>query len=471
MKKWREMQKNKFLNSSFSKNRLSHYSKSDNIKTNNTLHDIFKNNKTLLFSFLPIAFFILLDYYTLNHNFNFSSASFTEIYFNSLNLSSQILVLVSVFPFVIIFVFFTIPYLNSCVLGIYNLSVKEPVITTKHKLLILFFITILLVLSCYIFLYNKDYSFIALIFVILLLLVFTLFVSYIALNKSNGSTFLISFFIAIFLFFLSILSYIMLNEFIEDGSYGFIVLILALLLPLILTSFIANAALHMLNIDIKVILKDSPYLSGIYFSISYIILICISYNTLLDVFKFDAIVPFLMFIWMCQYISIIIVIIRTYAPISKTSRKNKVFTLQNISIALLLMMIAIYFVHRENKNLWNNTQEKNTNFSFNLFINKFFLSNNNTIMDINATYYDNNSSSEIKKCWDNKIKNIHLDSNQTTYLPISNEMKLYFKKENENITCVYAINKNQYNYRLQDIGFIDTQKRRDFGKAITKDKK
>lgn len=116
------MQKNKFLNSNISKNRLLRHTKSNNIQTPNTIHNILKNNTTLIFSFLPIAFFILLDYYTLSYNFHFSSASFTEIYFNSLNLSSQILVLVSVFPLVIIFVFFTIPYLNSLVLGIHNSS-------------------------------------------------------------------------------------------------------------------------------------------------------------------------------------------------------------------------------------------------------------------------------------------------------------------------------------------------------------
>jgi hypothetical protein len=105
-----------------------------------------------------------------------------------------------------------------------------------------------------------------------------------------------------------------------------------------------------------------------------------------------------------------------------------------------------------------------------LFINKFFLSPNHMVIDIDATHHDN-SGSEIKQCWDNKIKKIHIDSNQTTYLPISNEMKLYFKKADENITCVYAISKNQYNYRLQEIGHINTQQRRDFENSITKDKR
>ena len=412
MKKWREMQKNKFLNSSFSKNRLSQYSKSDNIKTNNTLHDIFKNNKTLLFSFLPIAFFILLDYYTLSYHFNFSSASFIEIYFNSLNLSSQILVLVSVFPLVIIFVFFTIPHLNSFVLEMYNSSIKKPA-TALKKILISLFITIVLFIS-------------------------------------------------------STLSYWI---FLKIEGYGFIVLILTLLLPLLLTSLIINSVLKLrrFNIDIKVIIKDSPILFGFSFSISYVILIFISYNTLLDIFNSEAIVPFLMLILIHQLITMMLISGRDYSSISKTNTKNKFFTLKNICITLLSIMLAIYFVDRTNKNLWEYIEEE-ANFSFNLFINKFFLSDNHIIIDINATYYDNDTS-EIKQCWDNKIKKIHIDSNQTTYLPISNEMKLYFKKENENITCVYAINKNQYNYRLQDIGFIDTQKRRDFGKAITKDKK
>jgi hypothetical protein len=164
---------------------------------------------------------------------------------------------------------------------------------------------------------------------------------------------------------------------------------------------------------------------------------------------------------------------RDYTSISKTNTKNKFFTLPKIFVALLIVMFLIYIFDRANKGLWEYAEynkEQKTNFSFNLFINKFFLSNNHTIIDIHATHYDNNSS-EIKQCWDNKIKNIHLDSNQTTYLPISNVMSLYFKILNENIICVYAMNKNQYNYRLQDIGYIDTQRRSDFEKVITKDKK
>ncbi len=408
MKKWREMQKNKFLNSSFSKNRLSQYTNSNDIKTTDTIHNIFKNNTTLIFSFLPIAFFILLDYYTLSYNFNFSSASFIEIYFNSLNLSSQILVLVSVFPLVIIFVFFTIPYLNSFVLEMYNSSVRKPTTTL---------IEILISLS-----------------------------------------------LALVLFILSTLSYWI---FLKIEGYGFIVLILALLLALIFTSFITYITLNKLNIEIKVILKDSPILFGFSFPISYIILIFISYNTLLDIFNSEAIVPFLMLILIHQLITMMLISGRDYSSISKTNAKNKFFTLKNICITLLSIMLAIYFVDRTNKNLWEYIEEEKTNFSFNLFLNKFFLSDNHIIIDINATYYDNNSSKT--KCWNNKIKNIHLDSNQTTYLPISNEMKLYFKKEDENITCVYAISKNQYNYRLQDIGYIDTQRRSNFEKAITKD--
>ena len=405
------MQKNKFLNSSFSKNKLSRHTKPD--KSN---FEIFKD--ILLYGFPSFIFFIaaaftILDYYTLVDIFNFNSAMALEVYFNTFDTTTQIFIAIAiaVFPFIIIFIFLTIPYLNSLVLEKYHSNVKK---STKTLIEIV-----------------------------------------------------ISSFLALVLLILSTLSYCI---FLKIEGYGFIVIILSLLLPLLLTSFIASAILNKLNIDIKVIIKDSPILFGSSFSISYIILIFIFYNTLLDIFKSEFIITFLMVIFIYQLTTTIIISNRDYSSTLKTNSKNKFFTSPIIYLALLLVIFFINIFDKENKDLWDDAKEEKTNFSFNLFLNKFFLSDNHTIIDINATYYENNNS-EIKQCWNNKIKNIHLDSNQTTYLPISNEMKLYFKKEDKNITCVYAISKNQYNYRLQDIGYIDTQRRSDFEKAITKDKK
>ncbi len=47
-------------------------------------------------------------------------------------------------------------------------------------------------------------------------------------------------------------------------------------------------------------------------------------------------------------------------------------------------------------------------------------------------------------------------------------MKTYWLSS---ISFSKKFDKNQYNHLLQDIGHIDTQRRRDFEKAIPKDKK
>lgn len=120
---------------------------------------------------------------------------------------------------------------------------------------------------------------------------------------------------------------------------------------------------------------------------------------------------------------------------------NKRFLFAIVSIVGVSIFMFESFLNNSNKNIW--TDFNKTASSTNLFLNKYFLSENT--VDFNIT--------------DNTNKTIHIDTT-ATYLPVSKEMKLYFIDNNDsNETIVYAVEKkyykDHYNYILIDTGHID----------------
>jgi len=191
-------------------------------------------------------------------------------------------------------------------------------------------------------------------------------------------------------------------------------------------------------------LKESPKLT---FSILYFftiaIFIFLDYLTILNIFHFSS----------SKFLEIYLYSINI---------SNTLFFLL-ITLVPFFIIAAMLLI-----DVWKDT--KDSALTWNLFINNFYLSDNHAVFDINTSNYDN-SKTEIQSC----LKDKKIDSSQTKYLPISKEMKLYFKIQNEDITCVYAINKkfykNQYNYILEDIGYIDTTKKGKHDETITRNKK
>ena len=135
----------------------------------------------------------------------------------------------------------------------------------------------------------------------------------------------------------------------------------------------------------------------------------------------------------------------------KRKHKNIIQSAGFQLLFIIFVIICLYIlnvIYNENKNLWQNTQKQE--FTFNLFLDKFFLSKStHTIsLDVKNIY--------IKEC------SSVLDSNTTTILPFSKTISLYFqapKSNDKNISkCVYAIekryNKSGVNYNLLDIGYI-----------------
>ena len=363
--------------------------------------DFIKNNITLVISissFLLISFFELLDYYTFTNTFHFSNASFIEIYFYSLGLASQMLTLVTLFPFMIMFILIYPIYLNSKIL-----SSKLSLIESNINCVIVVVLGMLM---------------------------------------------------AIILLFLSVSTYFVLTKL---PFNAFIFILIAMIISYSSTSLIIVNALKRLKLDIRIITKNELFL--FLFIVTFIL--CYTYFiTVIDGFEMfnyidDTAILYLIFIMFIQFISVIILSLKEISLYNNTySEKNYI---DNIYAGFIIIFLMIAFLNHEDIDTWNDTKEKQGKFSSNLFINKFYLATNHTIFDLNTTNYEN-STTKIEYC--TQANNEIIDSNLTTYLPISKEMKLYFKeKQDYNITCIYAVNKiiykNKYNYILKDIGYID----------------
>jgi hypothetical protein len=120
-----------------------------------------------------------------------------------------------------------------------------------------------------------------------------------------------------------------------------------------------------------------------------------------------------------------------------------------MALLLIIALASIKYLDYENEDSWKSTKEELTSFSFNLFINKFYLSNNHIKFNVNTSNFENNDINN--SCMHNTSDILSIGTNEITYLPLSKKGKLYFKKE-DNITCVYAVDKD---YKLLDIGYIN----------------
>lgn len=153
-----------------------------------------------------------------------------------------------------------------------------------------------------------------------------------------------------------------------------------------------------------------------------------------------------------QFIETILTISRKKISFFEKFKDNKA----NIAVIIVILTILTILLNHINEKTWK--EDKKSLWSISLFMNKMFLSGNSKNIDLNITNL-NNQDINLTKIYSLGI--VKLDAN-TTYLPISKEMKLYFKENNEtNQTIVFAVEKHSYKgkyfYSPIDIGYIDNK--------------
>jgi len=367
-------------------------------KSNQTIVNYFKENKKLLFSisyFSYIFIFILLDYLTFIYSFNFSSANFLEIYLYSIDiLSAQFFFIVTLIPFFILLVAFFISLIGSAPI---LLLYKFDISNNKIKDSIEIVIMSTFLLTIFSLLYSK---------------IIYEFIKYIDINNYY-----------LFAFFLAI----------QIG------------LTFITIGYILSEAYK----------KNFDYISD--FEFSLFLILFLFFFPLVSIFIGNVYHDFALYLLVSLFFTFGSLIIVNIFFNKKNQVKKIKYNNYFLSIGMFIIAnLFIFIFHNSNVESWRNL--KNSQLTWNLFINKFYKSNNNSIIDINTTTYTANNITQ--HCVNEETNTTHISLN-AEYLPISKEMKLYFKeKADDNITCIYAINKkfykNKYNYILEDIGYINT---------------
>jgi len=138
--------------------------------------------------------------------------------------------------------------------------------------------------------------------------------------------------------------------------------------------------------------------------------------------------------------------------LDNTKKKEQKVSLKYIyTIVMLFVIFMIGIEYKTNEDSWKDTMSKKL--TFNLLVNKKFLSINNETINIDVLNYNDSSP-----CKDVDTIEVSIDNNTTDVLAISKSIRLYFKKDDNN-TCIYAVEKQYYKgrpvYNLLDIGYMD----------------
>ena len=356
-----------------------------------SLKDLYEYFIILLKVLYPILLllFILLDYFTFTSTFNFQRSTFLDFYLFNINiLDSSYLLLIIWLPGIIIL----LPYLTS------YLSTFFPYYLARNKQL-----------SLLKFLKNSNYYIQILILSLLwsFILFFLSWLLFNFLNYCHASWYFFLIGAGILLAFSYYMLFQLINYFLEKNKNFMALYTLAHITSwAIVSSLIATYIINSKDFQFYIAYIDLLVL----FSLLFISSFYTEQNNFKDRNQVDLL-------------------------------NNKRFLFAIVSIVGVSIFMFESFLNNSNKNIW--TDFNKTASSTNLFLNKYFLSENT--VDFNIT--------------DNTNKTIHIDTT-ATYLPVSKEMKLYFIDNNDsNETIVYAVEKkyykDHYNYILIDTGHID----------------
>ena len=144
-----------------------------------------------------------------------------------------------------------------------------------------------------------------------------------------------------------------------------------------------------------------------------------------------------------------------YLEYQKVKKSN---TLKNknpklVPLSIVTIVIAIMFLITGAKDEWRdlNSSDSLNDITCNLLLNKIYLFDNKKMVDIDIKGFERSDRCLSKLRGDS----FTLDNNGTKVI-LSDANRLYFKPMDENLTCVYAVNKIQYKgkekYSLFDVG-------------------
>lgn len=360
--------------------------------------------------FVPILIFalLLLDYLTFTQTFNFEPATFFDVYLYEINISnSPFLLIIGFFPLVGALLVYMMSYLS--VIFSFNL-LKFPTTKIQKIVEILNEFEVLIKET-----FDINHSYLKDIFVIPIVFVSLLIIS---------SAFITS----------------QMNELkTEDWPY----VLLSFVFPLFIAHF---ATIRFLKYHKETEQYQLVSFGNLIMSSIYIFLSIVFFNWLnlkeLALYLFLLLFPT---IFSFQLLD-------TLVDNERNNGKNKTATRANTAIILIIVsvitILAIATFYKENNKQWRN-QNTDPSMTMNLFLNKNFLSSNTEIIDLNCSNFRG-------KDWNQSIQHIALDQN-TMYLPISKEMKLYFTDiNNTKMSKIYAVQKQFYKgetyYKLYGIG-------------------
>lgn len=360
--------------------------------------DIFSKYIKILY---PIIIVILgiLDYFTFVEIFHFKTASFLDTYVYNISLFNSSLLLIILFlPLFLVVVFFGINFLSIYI----PIFMYEKMNTSKY------FFSSLIKTS------EKGYKnpiLLSLIFSILII-VFSLLVSLF------GSNTLLNVMLLIFLILLLTNSFTI-SSLIQSQKRDKMFMNTYMLSSLLIFSFFIIVVIQSF---------DNKYIA---FIITMSFLLSMSNLPFLDLFLID----------------------KTSKRVLLNTKKQYYFAI-TIIFTVLLALITLFF-HNINEESW--IDQKKSSASISLFLNKQFKSENPINIDINISSINLNKYIN-KSAFDVNTSIIYFDIN-TTYLPISKDIKLYFKDSNKtNQTLIYAVEKKyfkgKYNYIPIDVGYI-----------------
>ena len=135
--------------------------------------------------------------------------------------------------------------------------------------------------------------------------------------------------------------------------------------------------------------------------------------------------------------------------VTKKTRITKVDKLAFLISFIIILPSIFYWLN--NTLIWNNLNS----FSYNLVLNNGFKSQNYHNIKVNVLGYENNIS---KYCLCQNKNDLYVDikaDTNTTYIPFFKNQKIYFVKNDKNLTCVYIVKEKDDKFLLNDIGYLD----------------
>lgn len=133
------------------------------------------------------------------------------------------------------------------------------------------------------------------------------------------------------------------------------------------------------------------------------------------------------------------------------NKKSKIVLSATILFVLIIVTGSLTSVaEKEWRDL--NSSDSLNDITCNLLLNKIYLFDNKKMVDIDIKGFERSDRCLSKLRGDS----FTLDNNGTKVIFLSDANRLYFKPMDENLTCVYAVNKTQYKgkekYSLFDVG-------------------